>query len=46
MDNKKLVETVANNLGRTTEDVNKLMEAFASVLYCILVGMLNIIHKI
>ena len=33
MDNKKLVETVANNLGRTTEDVNKLMEACASVLY-------------
>ena len=33
MDNKKLVETMANNLGRTTEDVNKLMEAFASVLY-------------
>jgi len=32
MDNKKLVETVATNLGRTTEDVNKLMEAFAGVL--------------
>ena len=32
MDNKKLVETVANNLGRTTEDVNKLMEAFVGVL--------------
>ena len=32
MDNKKLVETLAKNLGRSTEDVNKLMEAFAGVL--------------
>ena len=32
MDNKKLVETVAKNLGRSTEDVNKLIEAFAAVL--------------
>ena len=32
MDNKKLVETVAGNLGRSTEDVNKLIDAFAGVL--------------
>ena len=32
MENKKLVETVATNLGRTTEDVNKLLEALANVL--------------
>jgi len=32
MDNKKLVETVAANLGRSTEDVSKLLEAFAGVL--------------
>lgn len=32
MDNKKLVETIAANLGRSTEDVSKLLEAFASVL--------------
>lgn len=32
MDNKKLVETVANNLGRSTADVNKLIEAFAGIL--------------
>ncbi|MBR5171045.1 MAG: HU family DNA-binding protein [Muribaculaceae bacterium] len=32
MDSKKLVETVAENLGRSTEDVNKLIEAFAGVL--------------
>ena len=32
MDNKKLVETVAENLGRSTNDVNKLMEALAGVL--------------
>ena len=27
-----MVETVADNLGRSTEDVNKLLEAFAAVL--------------
>ena len=32
MDNKKLVETVAANLGRSTKDVGKLLEAFAGVL--------------
>lgn len=32
MDNKKLVETVAKNLGRSTEDVSKLIDAFAGVL--------------
>lgn len=32
MDNKKLVETVAANLGRTHQDVSKLLEAFAGVL--------------
>lgn len=32
MDNKKLVETVAENLGRSTNDVNKLMDALAGVL--------------
>ena len=32
MDNKKLVRTVAANLGRTTEDVSKLLDAFAGVL--------------
>lgn len=32
MDNKKLVETVAANLGRSSNDVNKLLEAFAGVL--------------
>lgn len=32
MENKKLVETVAANLGRTTDDVNKLLEALAGVL--------------
>ena len=32
MDNKKLVEMMADNLGRSTEDVTKLMEAFAGVL--------------
>ena len=32
MDSKKLVDTVAKNLGRSTDDVNKLMEAFAGVL--------------
>lgn len=32
MDNKKLVETVAANMGRSTEDVDKLLEALAGVL--------------
>lgn len=32
MNNKKLVETVAQNMGRTTEDVNKLLEGLAGVL--------------
>jgi nucleoid DNA-binding protein len=32
MENKKLVETVAANLGRTQKDVSKLLEAFAGVL--------------
>ena len=32
MDNKKLVETVAANLGRTTDDVGKLLDALAGVL--------------
>lgn len=32
MDNKKLVEMMAGNLGRSTEDVTKLLEAFADVL--------------
>lgn len=32
MDNKKLVATVAANLGRSTKDVNKLLDAFAGVL--------------
>ena len=32
MDNRKLVETVAANLGRSTEDVGKLLDAFAGVL--------------
>ena len=32
MDNKKLVSTVAANLGRSTKDVSKLLEAFAGVL--------------
>lgn len=32
MDNKKLIDTVAANLGRSPEDVNKLLEAFAGVL--------------
>ena len=32
MDNKKLVETVDANLGRSTDDVSKLLEAFAGVL--------------
>lgn len=32
MDNKKLVETVATNLGRSADDVSKLLEAFAGVL--------------
>ena len=32
MDNKKLVDTIAANMGRSTEDVSKLLEAFADVL--------------
>lgn len=32
MDNKKLVETVAANMGRTTDDVGKLLDALAGVL--------------
>lgn len=32
MNNKKLVETVANNIGRTPEDVSKLLEGLAGVL--------------
>lgn len=32
MDNKKLIDTVAANLGRSPEDVNKLLEAFVGVL--------------
>ncbi len=43
MDSKKLVETVANNLGRSTEDVNKLIEALAGVL-CARCGDMDIVH--
>lgn len=32
MDNNKLVETIAANMGRSTKDVSKLLEAFAGVL--------------
>lgn len=32
MDNKKLVATVASNLGRSQEDVSKLLDALAGVL--------------
>ena len=32
MDNKKLVETVASNMGRSPQDISKLIEAFAGVL--------------
>ncbi len=32
MDNKKLIETVASNLGRSTADVGKLVDALAGVL--------------
>ena len=32
MDNKKLVETVAANLGRSPKDVSKLLESFAGIL--------------
>lgn len=32
MDNKKLIETIAANLGRSTKDVSKLVEALAGVL--------------
>lgn len=32
MESKKLVEAVAGNLGRSTQDVEKLLEAFTGVL--------------
>lgn len=32
MDNKKLVETLATNLGRSADDVNKLLEGLSGVL--------------
>ena len=32
MDNKKLVDTLATNLGRSSKDVRQLLEAFADVL--------------
>lgn len=32
MDNKKLIETIATNLGRSNEDVAKLVDALAGVL--------------
>jgi len=32
MDNKKLVETLADKLGRSGDDVNKLLEGLAGVL--------------
>lgn len=32
MDSKKLVDTIAANLGRTPEDVSKLLDAFVGVL--------------
>ena len=32
MDNKKLIDTISGNLGRSKEDVGKLLEAFAGVL--------------
>ena len=32
MNNKKLVETVAQNIGRTPEDVSKLLEGLAGVM--------------
>ena len=32
MNNKKLVETVSQNIGRTPEDVSKLLEGLAGVL--------------
>lgn len=32
MDNKKLIETLATRLGRSTDDVNKLLEGLAGVL--------------
>ena len=32
MDNKKLVETLANKMGRSADDVNKLLDALAGVL--------------
>lgn len=39
MDNKKLVRTVADNLGRSTEDVSKLLDAFAGALGACCVDM-------
>ena len=32
MDNKKLVETLANKMGRSADDVNKLLDGLAGVL--------------
>ena len=32
MDNKKLIDKISTNLGRSKEDVSKLLEAFAGVL--------------
>lgn len=32
MDNKKLIETVAKNLGRSKSDVTKLLEAFTNIV--------------
>ena len=32
MDNKRLVETLADKLGRSADDVNKLLEGLAGVL--------------
>lgn len=32
MDNKKLVETLADKMGRSTDDVNKLLDGLAGVL--------------
>lgn len=32
MDNKKLVSTLANKLGRSTDDVSKLLDAFTGVV--------------
>lgn len=32
MDNKKLVDTLANKMGRSADDVNKLLDGLAGVL--------------